>query len=317
LKHNKNTIKPKELSVLKRGKFQQILLSLSVNIIQFRLPLSLRRGNLQFSRCNFWLRKILRVKLRSNKRAIVLVLAWILLFAASQVLLSGLLSFFKSNPQDQSISSLSWAGYVVYAISGSRQTQVNSISASWVVPQINTSAADGVSSVWVGIGGQGQESLIQVGTEQDKLNGQEYCSAWYEMLPSLSVNMGINVYPGDSMAASLTIIDASAGEWSIQMRDLTDGQVFNQNFFYNSTRVSGQWIVERPTNENGQIGNLVNFGAITLTSCSLGMDNTVGAISRFPYSKIQMTNSIGVVFTSISALEAAGSSFTITYLRNG
>jgi hypothetical protein len=257
---------------------------------------------------------ILLAKPRLKKRAILLILVWILLFAGTQALLSGLLAFFKDNPQDQSISSLSWAGYIVSISSGTMQPQVNAISASWVVPQINASEQDGVSSVWIGIGGVGSQSLIQVGTEQDKVNGKEFYSAWYEMLPDLSVNLGINVYPGDKMAASLRIVDAFAGEWNIQMKDLTNGQVFNQNFFYNSTRVSGEWIVERPTLQNGKIGNLVNFGKITLTECSLSTDNTFGAISRFPYSKIQMTNSAGADFTSVSELEVEGASFTVGYL---
>lgn len=253
-------------------------------------------------------------KPRFKKRAIVLVIVWILLLIGALALLSGLLSFFKSNLQDQSMSNLSWAGYAVSISSGTMQPQVNSINASWVVPQINASARDGVSSVWIGVGGEGTKSLIQVGTEQDKVNGQDFYSAWYEMLPDLSVNTGINVYPCDSMAASLSLVDVLSGEWNIQIHDLTNGQVFNQNVCYNSTRISGEWIVERPTLQNGQIGNLVDFGKVTFTECSLSMDNTFGAISKFSYSKIQMTNSVGVDLTSISALEAEGSSFTVTYL---
>ena len=42
-----------------------------------------------------------------------------------------------------------------------------------IVPKVNVSAGDGYSSAWIGIGGELEKSLIQVGTEQDVVNGQD------------------------------------------------------------------------------------------------------------------------------------------------
>lgn len=80
-----------------------------------------------------------------------------------------------------------WAGYVVASQIFNPQPAVQNVSASWVVPQVMDVGADAYLSVWIGIGGQFDQTLIQVGTEQDFTNGQAKYYAWYEMLPNNSV----------------------------------------------------------------------------------------------------------------------------------
>ncbi len=126
-----------------------------------------------------------------------------------------------------------------------------------MVPQLNVSAGDGYSSVWIGIGGQSEKSLIQVGTEQDLSGGQETYNAWYELLPDFSVTInGLTISPGDTIVASLTLTNAKANIWNIELSDSTNGQTFNLNVNYNSTLSSGEWILERPS-INNQISNSV------------------------------------------------------------
>ena len=95
----------------------------------------------------------------------------VLLLALSLALLSILLSLFASNPQGQSVSSLSWAGYIIAKNSANPQLEVIAINASWIAPKVNVSAGDGYSSAWIRIGGQSDKTLIQVGTEHDVVNG--------------------------------------------------------------------------------------------------------------------------------------------------
>jgi len=95
----------------------------------------------------------------------------VLLLALSLALLSILLSLFASNPQGQSVSSLSWAGYIIAKNSANPQLEVIAINASWIAPKVNVSAGDGYSSAWTRIGGQSDKTLIQVGTEHDVVNG--------------------------------------------------------------------------------------------------------------------------------------------------
>ena len=172
---------------------------------------------------------ILEVKTirKFRRRIIVLSVVWLVLLVATLLFLSALASLFSSNPEGRTLGSLSWAGYIVSQDFNS-QSGVTAIEASWMVPQLNVSAEDGYSSVWIGIGGQREKSLIQVGTEQDLSGGKETYNAWYELLPDFSVTInGLTISPGDTIVASLTLTNAKANIWNIELSDSTNGQTFN------------------------------------------------------------------------------------------
>ena len=102
---------------------------------------------------------------------------------------------------------MTWAGYII-AKNSNPNFQIIGINASWIVPQVNITAGDGYSSAWIGIGGQLDKTLIQIGTEHDTVNGHETYFAWYELLPSFAVQVTrINVSPGDTMIASINLAE--------------------------------------------------------------------------------------------------------------
>ena len=109
-------------------------------------------------------------------KAVLLILIWVLLLILSLSLVSTLASSFARTPQG--ISSLTWAGYTIEKNSNP-QFEVIGVNASWIVPKVNVSAGNGYSSAWIGIGGELDKSLIQVGTEQYTVNGQGTYTAWY------------------------------------------------------------------------------------------------------------------------------------------
>jgi hypothetical protein len=159
----------------------------------------------------------------------VLLLVWLLLLGSSLFLLSYLDNAFKSNPQSQSLNSLSWAGYVISDDFAVPPLEVTSISASWNVPSVNASFGDGYSSAWIGIGGQLDQTLIQAGTEQDSINGQPVYYVFYELLPDFAVAVSdITVSPGDLIDVSIALVDSSTNTWLIQIRDVTNGQSFSR-----------------------------------------------------------------------------------------
>jgi hypothetical protein len=247
-------------------------------------------------------------------RAVALFLVWILLLALSLSFLSFLVDLFQSNPQSQSFTSLSWAGYAVSDDFAVPPLEVRSISASWTVPAVSGSLRNAFSSAWVGLGGQTDNTLIQAGTEQDLVNGQVTYYAWYEMLPDYAVVVtDITVSPGDVIAASVALVDSSANKWLIQISDATNGQAFSKNVVYNSSRSSGEWILERPS-VNNKIAPLSDFGNITFQDCSIKVNNSVGPISQFKYSQVRMANQGATPLTSVSAISADGLSFTVSYL---
>jgi len=255
----------------------------------------------------------LEEKKRFRTRVAVLALIWVLLLVLSLLFLSILSSLFASNPQGQGITSLSWSGYII-----SRETvlnlDVNSVNGSWTVPEVNTSTGDGFSSAWIGIGGQIDKSLIQVGTEQDVSKGQASYYAWYEMLPSFSVSLAtMPISPGDVMFASIRLIDSTTNLWSIKISDITTGQAFSVPVFYNSTRSSAEWIVERPT-INNNLSPLADFGNISFTDCHQTSNKISGSISGFHFARIEMTNIQNSPLTQVSSLTGKGTSFAVSYL---
>jgi hypothetical protein len=256
--------------------------------------------------------KVLGEKRKLRTRAVLLVV-WILLLVLSMFFLSILASLFASDPQGESISSLSWAGYIISRTTNAK-VEVTAINASWAVPTIKASAGAGYSSVWIGIGGQLEKTLIQVGTEQDVTNGQETCYAWYELLPRFAVRLNTTaVSPGDVMVASISLVDSATNLWSIQISDITTMQDFRTTVVYNSARSSGEWIMERPTITN-KLTTLADFGKVSFTGCHLNANNISGSISKFYFSRMEMTNSQNVQLTSVSSLTANGTSFTTSYI---
>jgi hypothetical protein len=243
-------------------------------------------------------------------------MVWILLLAASLYLLNLLDATFQSNPQGQSMLSRTWAGYVVETDLEKTHEQIVSINASWTVPRIRVSSTDAFSSTWIGIGGRFDQTLIQAGTEHDSVNGNEYYSAWYELLPGNAVRItDMSVSPGDLITASITLVDADTNMWSVKVYDAGKKQGFQQTFAYNSSQVSSEWIVESPTLD-GQISSLANFGKLTFKDAYVKIGDNVGTISSFSYSQVIMTNDLSVELASVSPLSADGSGFNVTYLKS-
>jgi hypothetical protein len=252
---------------------------------------------------------------RVRKRVFLLLAIWILLLLATLSLLSLLEATFDRNPDGQTIVSLGWAGYIV-SKSFNEQQLVTAISGSWTVPKVNASAGDGYSSAWIGVGGQLDKTLIQVGTEHNALNGQQSYDAWYEMLPDYLVKIDNFVLaPGNKISASITLVNGETNMWNIQLKDITTGQGFNQNFVYNSTCSSGEWIVERST-VNGQISTLSNFNSVTFRDCQIDIGNDKGVIGNFTYSRVHMTNQQYSMLASTTTLLSNGSGFTVNYKAN-
>jgi hypothetical protein len=254
------------------------------------------------------------MKRKIGRRIILLLVVWLALLLITLSLLSALEAVFNSSPDRATIAALSWAGYSISQTFNAK-LEITSIAASWRVPQINDSSTDGYSSAWIGIGGQNDKTLIQVGTEHDLQNGRETYSAWYETLPAFSVTIPtLNPNPGDSISASITLTDSISNTWSIQLTDNTNGRSFTKNIVYSSSRASGEWIVERPS-INNQISALCDFGTVTFSNCQINANAVLGSIGNFTFSKVQMINQQGLELASASRLSADGSSFSVTYLN--
>lgn len=232
-------------------------------------------------------------------------------------LLEILLAMFTSNPQGHSLASTDWAGYLVTPDLENPQEQVAGINASWTVPRIGVFSSDAYSSAWIGIGGHSEKTLIQVGTEHDSVDGQEYYSAWYEMLPDVAIRIdSMRISPGDLITASITLVDSDTNEWAIRISDVTKSKGFYRTFIYNSSRASAEWIIERP-HVADELTILANFGTITFKDSYAIVGNYAGKIASFSYTQVIMANELSVQLASVSPLGADGASFNVTYASSG
>jgi hypothetical protein len=126
----------------------------------------------------------------------------------------------------------------------------------------------------------------------------------------------MNVSPEDVITASINLVNSDANEWVIQIYDVTNGRGFNQNFVYNSSRLSAEWIVERPT-VNNRLSTLADFGSITFTGSNAKIGANVGTIGSFPFSQLIINSRRNVQLIAVSSLSSDGSSFTVSYLTSG
>lgn len=212
-----------------------------------------------------------------------------------------------------------WAGYAVASDVQNPQPEVTSVNGSWTVPSVSDVGADAFSAVWVGIGGQYGHNLIQIGTEQDWVNGGPSYSAWYETLPDQSITIDtMQVSAGDRITASVTLVNSDSNLWMVAIWDLSTSQSFQTNLTYDPGRLSGEWIVERP-DVNGVTSTLANFGSVTFTDCQASVGGN-GSITAFQNVKIVMQSSQGssrsVQLADVSDLTNGGTKFTVNYLNS-
>lgn len=220
-------------------------------------------------------------------------------------------SSMPGEPSD--LHATQWSGYLAGSDVQNRSPVVSSVSGSWVVPEVNPSENMTFSGIWVGIGGYGEETLIQTGTEQEYYNGKPVYYAWYELVPDYLVKIPhIHVEPGDKMTASISLLNEAESTWSIKISDVTRGTHFEKTFVYNSSRLSAEWIVERPK-VNGTVSTLADFGTSTFTDCKATINGVTGVIGNFSHARLVMHDE-DTPLVSVSPLTSDKSGFTVNYL---
>jgi hypothetical protein len=197
---------------------------------------------------------------------------------------------------------------------------VNSVSGSWTVPAV-TGSGTAYSSAWVGIDGFDSDSVEQIGTDSDLVNGQPQYYAWYEMYPRNMVEVPLTVHAGDSISASVAYTGSNQFTLS-----LTDGK---QSYITSKTmkeaqRSSAEWIEEAPSSGSSVLP-LADFGSVTFSNCSANIGTTTSTTSGpinnpWPNTTLYVMNMVsngGATEDTTGALAAptsgAGSTFSVAY----
>jgi hypothetical protein len=213
--------------------------------------------------------------------------------------------------------STNWAGYAVSVAAGT----VSGVSGSWVVPTIVPGSNSGYSSAWVGIDGYNSNSVEQLGTDSDMVNGTPRYYAWWEMYPNPSNTISsMTIKPGDTISASVTY--TSSG-FVLAIADGSQSYSTTQSSS-SASRSSAEWIQEAPSSFTGVLP-LSNFGTINFSNSQATISGTTGQIDAPAWSSsstaIDMVTSTGSLKATTSGLTDSGSpttsSFSVTWVSSG
>lgn len=211
-------------------------------------------------------------------------------------------------------TSTNWSGYAVETnLTNPQSNAVSDVKGTWVVPMVNCVGVttNTYSAAWVGIDGYSDNSVEQLGTEHNCINGQPVYSSWYEMYPKPSFNARLAIKPGDVISAEVKYVN---GKFLLTMVNTTIGKSFSASQKSNAQRQSAEWVMEAPW--SGGILPLANFGIISFTNAQATINNTVGSISAFANDPISMTNNGGGTKALVSGLGTGGNNFSITWVSS-
>ncbi len=156
------------------------------------------------------------------------------------------------------VTNSNWAGY------DAKVQGVTEVYASWKVTSVNCGSASKASAVsaWVGIDNQ-MNHLVQAGTAArcDSKKATPVYYSWWESLPALE-NPVTSVKVGDTITVDISY---SASQYKIVLTVNGAVQFVQMVADTSAPRSEAECIVEAPSDAQGVIRPLANFGTITFT----------------------------------------------------
>jgi Peptidase A4 family len=196
-------------------------------------------------------------------------------------------------------ASTNWSGYS--AING----RYTSVSANWTQPAASCTSQATYSSFWVGLDGDGSNTVEQTGTSADCSGGAPRYYAWFEMYPKFPVNLSLAIRPGDSMSGSVTT--SGNGRFTLAIRNNSTGGTFTTTQTLKRARLaSAEAIAEAPSSSGGVLP-LTNFGTVSFSAVTVNGQ----AIGAFNPDRIDMVSN-GVTKAATSAL-SGGTNFSVAW----
>jgi hypothetical protein len=216
-------------------------------------------------------------------------------------------------------NSLNWSGFV--AMNNRRHPQngsVTDISGRWTVPRLSPSHNHTFCATWIGIDGYTSQTVEQIGTEQEWVNGHQENYAWFEMYPKPAyeiLNFPVNV--NDIMDAIVTYLGNDIFEMTLS--NITQRVYVTIPLNYttapNTLRNSSEWIVEAPSSDGNNILPLAHFSPISFSECITSIIKTTRPLGShyWDHDRVNMTTKGGKVKSHPSELFFDGKNFTVKW----
>ena len=121
-------------------------------------------------------------------------------------------------PRVASLAGSNWAGYIAEGTPG----EFTTASADWVIAAVSCRSDQDIYAPWVGIDGDGDNTVEQTGVETTCASGSPVSKAWYEMYPARPVFFKDPVSTGDAFSGSVSY-STSTRKFEITITDVTQG----------------------------------------------------------------------------------------------
>jgi hypothetical protein len=199
-----------------------------------------------------------------------------------------------------------WAGYAATGQQGS----FTSVSAAWTQPAAACSGTEEFAAFWVGLDGDGTQTVEQTGTEADCDGGTTTYQGWYEVFPAAPVFYSNPVQPGDAMSAS--VVSDGNDLFTLTLSDKTgDWTQTIQQSSPDAELGSAEIIAEAPS-DGESVLPLADFGTVDFTGATVNQQ----ALSAEPdLAAITMASNAGTLATP-SALSDDGA-FSVAWDSSG
>jgi hypothetical protein len=146
----------------------------------------------------------------------------------------------------------------------------------------------------------------QTGTEADCANGAASYQGWFEMFPAAPVFFSQTVRPGDALSAS--VVAAGGGLCTLTLTDSTEGWSQVTRPTSDTAQLgSAEIIAEAPSDGNGDVLPLSDFGVVTFTDALIDAH----AIGTLNTAQVTMESAGDVAEATPPAL-TDGDEFTVT-----
>lgn len=214
-------------------------------------------------------------------------------------------------------TSSNWSGYAVETnLMTPQNNAVTDVKGQWVVPAVNPSSGNTYSAAWIGIDGYSDNTVEQIGTEQDWINGAPSYYAWFEMYPKWGYLINNPVSAGDTMSAEVKYIGNN--QFVLTLNDVSSVHspwTFSITQKAASARLqSAEWIMEAPW--SGGVLPLANFSTVNFSNAQATLNGHSGPIDDKAWKKdcITMNDPHGGTATPSSLKDSNNtSSFSVTY----
>ena len=216
----------------------------------------------------------------------------------------------QTNPPASQYTSSNWSGY----FSATSGTKYTAVYGSWTADSPTSSGSTtSYDGTWIGIGGITSTDLIQAGINNSVTSaGAITTQVFYETLPSPAKTIvGFKVLPGDTIIVS--IVESATNSWTITIQDTTQKETYTNTVNYTSSLSSAEWIEEDPSQTNGQLYPLDNFGTVNFTQTTATANGSSNNLTQLNANSITMVNSTGATVAQPSVIGSDNASFSVQY----